>query len=215
MLGSNLRGSTLALIIIFVITGFQAKSQTYYFDKYEVREGLAQSKVYCTFQDKDGFVWLGTTIGVSKFDGSTFQNFYSDNGLAENGVKCIMKDSRGVMWLGHIGGGITRYDGSDFKKVMLKVITHDITSIVEDEKGKVWFSTVGDGAVVIENPIEKDTKKLIYKQYRGKETISDFVFSIYKRKDNTLFFITDLGLKTYNQAKKAFEFFKSPVCTKI
>jgi ligand-binding sensor domain-containing protein/class 3 adenylate cyclase len=187
-----------------------SNAQTYYFDKYDVKAGLAQSKVYCVVQDKGGFVWLGTAIGVSKFDGKTFENFYSDNGLAQNGVKSIYFDSRGVIWMGHIGGGITRYNGKKFEKVILKniEITHDITTIVEDESGKIWLSSVGDGLIRIENPGENNVNNLTYKQYIGKEGISDIVFSIYKRKDNTLFFITNLGLKFFNNSKESFEFFK-------
>jgi len=201
---------TLVMLVFFAFAYTTTIAQTYYFDKYDVRDGLAQSKVYCIIQDKGGFLWLGTTIGVSKFDGTTFQNYYNDNGLAENGVKCIMKDSRGMIWMGHIGGGITRYDGSKFEKIVLKdlVIDHDVTSIVEDDKGMIWLSTVGDGAIRIENPGETKISKFIFKQFKGKETISDYVFSIYKRKDNTLFFITDLGLKTYNRTKNTFDFFK-------
>ena len=209
MLINNLRRTLISLMLITVAI-YSLKAQTYYFDKYDVRDGLGQSKVYCILQDKGGFLWLGTTIGVSKFDGTTFQNYYSDNGLAENGVKCLLKDSKGNIWMGHIGGGITRYNGYKFEKIVLKdlEINHDITTIVEDDKGMIWLSTVGDGAIRIENPSETKINKLVYKQFKGKETISDFVFAIYKRKNNSLFFITDLGLKNYNSQKNTFDFFK-------
>jgi ligand-binding sensor domain-containing protein/class 3 adenylate cyclase len=209
MLVNTLKRSILALTL-FAAAYVSVNAQTYYFDKYDVRDGLAQSKVYCIIQDKGGFLWLGTTIGVSKFDGTTFINYFTDNGLAENGVKCMLKDSRGILWLGHIGGGITRYDGKKFEKIVVKdiEIDHDITSIVEDDKGMIWLATVGDGVIRIENPGEPKANKFVYKQFKGKESVSDYVFSIYKRKDNMLFFITDLGLKTYNAAKNSFDFFK-------
>ncbi len=195
------------VFFLFSTQVFSVSAQTYYFDKYDVRDGLPHSKVYCTVQDQHGFVWAGTGIGISKFDGISFQNFSSDSGLAENGVKSILIDSRGVFWIGHIGGGITRYNGSKFEQLKLKNITHDITSIVEDHLGMIWFSTVGDGVLRIENPSEKEIKSLKYKNFKGKEALSDFVFAIYKRKNAGLLFITDLGLKQFDFAKQNFTFF--------
>ena len=83
MLIKNL-ARTLLVLLLLTSLFITVKAQTYYFDKYDVRAGLAQSKVYCIIQDKGGILWLGTGTGLSKFDGSTFQNYFTDNGLAEN-----------------------------------------------------------------------------------------------------------------------------------
>jgi len=199
------------VLILFVITNISLKAQTYYFDKYDVRDGIAQSKVNTVVQDKSGFLWIGTGIGVSKFDGSTFQNYSSDHGLSENGVKSIFIDSKGILWFGHLGGGVSRYDGFTFQKIdLLQLkISQDITSIIEDDKGKLWFSTAGDGVFRIDNPQQSDSKKFIFQKYKGKETVSSMVFSIQKSKDNILYFVTDLGLKTYNSNKNSFDFYKN------
>lgn len=34
--------------------------------------GLASNVVYCTYQDKKGFIWVGTANGLQRFDGSKF-----------------------------------------------------------------------------------------------------------------------------------------------
>jgi hypothetical protein len=198
----------LALLFFLGIIVQKAHSQSYYFDKYDVRDGLAQSKVYSFIQDKSGFLWIGTAIGVSKFDGTNFKNFSTESGLSENGVKSIITNSKGVMWFGHIGGGVSRAVGSKFEKIVLKGITHDITSMAEDAKGRIWLSTVGDGTIRIDNPTEKDPAKVKYTQFKSAESLSDFVFFVYTRKNGTTLFVTDLGVKTYNDAKNNFDYFK-------
>ena len=50
----------------------QSLAQSYYFDNYSVKEGLAQSSVYDIQQDKNGLLWMGTSSGLSKFDGRNF-----------------------------------------------------------------------------------------------------------------------------------------------
>ncbi|PZX10649.1 two component regulator with propeller domain, partial [Breznakibacter xylanolyticus] len=38
-------------------------------------EGLASSNVTCMVQDKMGFLWLGTTDGLARYDGVRFVNY--------------------------------------------------------------------------------------------------------------------------------------------
>ena len=99
-----------ALISIF---SNSASAQTYYFDFYGVTEGLAHSKVYNVQQDNEGYLWLGTGIGVSKFDGKEFINYSGDDGLADGGVKSIYIAKNGNVWFGHLGGGLSYYNGSE------------------------------------------------------------------------------------------------------
>jgi ligand-binding sensor domain-containing protein/two-component sensor histidine kinase len=40
--------------------------------------GLASNVVYCTYQDKKGFIWVGTANGLQRFDGSKFIQFRSE-----------------------------------------------------------------------------------------------------------------------------------------
>lgn len=193
----------------FFVCGIQGVlySQSYYFDKYDVKDGLAQSKVSCLVQDKKGYLWLGTAIGLSKYDGVHITNYSTETGLAENGVKSILIDSRGIMWLGHISGGITRLINGKFERISINKIEHDISAITEDSKGNIWISSVGEGVTRINNPGELDKAKISYTQFRSSEGLSDFVFASFKRKNGTLLFITDLGLKTFDENSKRFEYF--------
>ena len=43
-----------------------------------VDEGLSQTSVFSMFQDRDGFVWLGTEDGLNRFDGQTVTVYKHD-----------------------------------------------------------------------------------------------------------------------------------------
>jgi ligand-binding sensor domain-containing protein/serine phosphatase RsbU (regulator of sigma subunit) len=194
------------LSAIFLLLVGISYSQTYHFDNYSVKEGLAQSSVYAINQDEKGIVWMGTASGLSCFDGKTFVNYSTEDGLADGAVKAIYIDTLGAVWLGHVDGGISRmYDG---KIEMLFSMSADITSFSPDDEGNLWVSSFGEGVIKISNPNTSDKDSISFGQYKGQEGLSDVVFQITKIKNGNIYFITDVGVKNYNYQKNDFSFYK-------
>ncbi|OFX21574.1 MAG: hypothetical protein A2041_01310 [Bacteroidetes bacterium GWA2_31_9b] len=189
---------------VFILFTSSVKGQTYYFDYYSVKEGLAQSKVYSVIQENQGYLWIGTESGVSKFDGVTFINYTTEDGLAEGGVKTLFKDSNGSIWMGHKSGGISVFINGEISiHPISSIIKGDITSFIEDNEKQLWVTTYGDGLIRIDNPYELDASKLTYEQYKGKR-LSDRVVTSTKAFGDTLFFVTDLGIKKFNKSENSF-----------
>jgi len=89
-------------------------AQSYHFQNYSVEHGLAQSTVYVTLQDQNGYLWIVTDGGgVSRFDGLHFVTFTPEEGLADNAVTSIMEDADGSLWFGTYNG-VSRFDGHTF-----------------------------------------------------------------------------------------------------
>jgi len=192
------------LFFILFLRSLAVEAQEYYFDQYSVKEGLSQSKVYDVVQDEQGYLWLGTESGISRFDGNKFVNYTIDKGIGEKAVRSIYIDRKGSIWFGHKAGTITYYNGKTFQVHPLSnVLNSDVTSVIEDKHQQFWVSTSGDGVIRLETPYQMDTSKLNYKQFKGKE-IGDRAFGSYIDKDSTLFFITDAMIKKYNYEKENF-----------
>jgi len=70
--------------------------------------------VYRIYQSRDGFLWIGNSTGLSRFDGYSFQNYHHHPGapdsLSNNFVLDILEDDRGGLWLATYGGGLNRFD---------------------------------------------------------------------------------------------------------
>ncbi len=60
--------------------------------------------------DPNGDVWIATNQGVSRFDGSDWQNYTQQDGLASNHVNAIAASPAGVIWFG-TNNGLSKYDG--------------------------------------------------------------------------------------------------------
>lgn len=67
---------------LLIICHCLANAQPYYFRHYQVENGLSNSTVFCSTQDKFGFLWFGTKEGLNRFDGYHFKLFnYPDNSI--------------------------------------------------------------------------------------------------------------------------------------
>lgn len=65
-------------------------------------DGIANNSIRCIFQDSKGFLWMGTLNGLSRYDGSSFLNFYPETdklSLADHRIRRIDEDKHGFLWI--------------------------------------------------------------------------------------------------------------------
>ena len=66
---------------------------------FTINDGLPSNHIYDITTDKQGFLWITTDNGVSRFDGKQFQNFNTKNGLPSNDVIKVATDKGGQLWI--------------------------------------------------------------------------------------------------------------------
>ncbi len=79
-----------------------------------IYDGLAFGGNTCMLKDMDGFVWIGTATGLSRFDGNTFKNYFANkkegrNAIIEDHIVGLIEDSLHNIWIG-TQNGLSRYD---------------------------------------------------------------------------------------------------------
>lgn len=81
---------------------------------FNLEEGLSSSKVRVTIQDNEGKIWIGTSNGLSCYDGYNFKTFKykvgDNNSLGSNNVVSLLKISEDKIWVGTLRGGITIFN---------------------------------------------------------------------------------------------------------
>ena len=141
--------------ITVLIIQNKVHSQSYQFSKYSVEQGLPQQYIYSINQDQNGFIWIGTGDGISKFDGIDFQNFTIQNGLAENFVSCSTQRQKNIIWLGHNKGGISRIKDGKIEAIVFDTLTGSkITGIIVDEDNYVWATSQNGYLISISPKLE-------------------------------------------------------------
>ena len=105
-------------------------------------DGLAGNTVYAVLQGRDGYLWLGTDAGLSRFDGRYLVNFDRRHGLVDDEVRSLTQDASGVLWIG-TGGGISRYDGSTFTSFTAAegLLSNQVRALAIDRRGHLWVGT--------------------------------------------------------------------------
>jgi len=104
-------------------------------------QGLPQDAIQAITQTDDGYLWLGTDEGLSRFDGYDFVTFTKGDGLLpSNSIKALARGRDGVLWIG-TPEGLTRYYKRRFTTFTTRTGLPDnvVTSLVEDHNGILWI----------------------------------------------------------------------------
>lgn len=136
-------------LLLLLVFSYPIAAQSYKYDCYTADNGLAQNYIYAIEQDDDGFLWIGTGNGISRFDGNHFKTFTTKNSLANNFVTCSFKDENNI-WLGHMDGSINIYQNDTFKTIKTELQgKSSITNIDKDNSENIWLSSQMNGLVQI------------------------------------------------------------------
>ncbi|MCX6567798.1 MAG: diguanylate cyclase [Candidatus Aminicenantes bacterium] len=117
-----------------------------------VEQGLSQSSVFCTLQDRRGFLWFGTEDGLNRYDGFSFRIFRPDvndpGSISSNFILSLAEDPGGLIWVGTSGGGLNMFNPeSDTFKVFQPGGSSDsltnnvISCLLLDRKERLWIGT--------------------------------------------------------------------------
>ncbi len=98
---------------IFVICWSSTSGQIAGIRHYTITDGIAGMNTYMCFQDSKGYIWIATSEGVSRFDGTTFANFTRKEGLPDNDILRIYEDPFQRIWFLSFNGHLSFYSLKD------------------------------------------------------------------------------------------------------
>ena len=130
--------------------GSLALSQ-YSLEHWDDRNGLPQNSVQAIAQTKDGYLWLGTQIGLARFDGMRFEVFDGADSpaLKRPFIWALEPDEDGGLWIGSEEGGLVHAsDGNFTAYTKADGLPHTWVNALElDRSGNLWIGTAGGLAV--------------------------------------------------------------------
>jgi len=85
-------------------------AQRYNFEYYSHADGLGGMEVRTLLQDRTGFIWIGATPGLYRYDGKHFRAYTDADGLPAGPVEALHETSDGTVLAGASKGG-ARLDG--------------------------------------------------------------------------------------------------------
>jgi DNA-binding response OmpR family regulator/signal transduction histidine kinase len=146
-------------ILLFAFNSFSAGQERYL--HFTETDGLPRNITTCLEKDQYGYLWIGTTNGIARYDG---KNFYCYKELSGVWIIYLLYDSQNILWVAS-NKGLFRYNRlTNFFELTVEGF---ITKIQEDH-GEIYFLNV-------EN-INKVVGNKILNVYKG-NNLNDFCFS--------------------------------------
>jgi len=91
------------------------------------------------------------SVGVSALDGQqlNFTSFGVSEGLAQMQAQAICEDQNGYLWIGTYGGGVSVFDGHDFRTYTVDdgLKSNVILDNCTDANGNIWFTHANEEGV--------------------------------------------------------------------
>jgi ligand-binding sensor domain-containing protein/serine phosphatase RsbU (regulator of sigma subunit) len=128
--------STLVCLFLFADISF---GQAYKFRNYGAANNLPSEVIYTLIQDNSGYLWVGTTEGLSRFDGFEFFKVQFPDSSTGRYPTVSFKDRNGNLWFGCNDGTLFYASGRMLKQTTLPNSSGTgISSILEGPDGSIY-----------------------------------------------------------------------------
>jgi len=159
--------------------------------------GLTNSTVETIYQDKKGFIWIGTRDGLNRYDGKDMIPFKTNpnqpKSLSDNFITSIAEDDKGTLWIGTINGlNAYSYQHDTFYQIKnlhepTNLKENYITKIKFDPSNGLWIATKG-GTLIH----KKKNATTLYKLNRIYSNIQ--IYDILSKSTNEILIATNKGV---------------------
>jgi len=140
----HLSAAGLAVALLFLSAPKIFSAADYLVDKWDTENNLSSSTVTSVAQTPDGYLWVGTYNGLSRFDGARFVTFDPVNTpeLGQARVQGLFLDANGTLWINTFRGGLTSYRAGEFRAELADRPAFDVhTTLAVATTNRVMFVT--------------------------------------------------------------------------
>ncbi|MDA8021121.1 MAG: response regulator [Thermoanaerobaculia bacterium] len=140
------------LAAVLVLPGLGSAQVNPRFQTLWLEDGLPDKTVRAIAQDSQGFIWLGTSYGLARYDGQKMKIFVADaanpNALSNDHISDLYLDHQGRLWIATRGGlhryvpetqgfQVARHDSEKADSLSSDVVF----AVSEDGDGRLWIGT--------------------------------------------------------------------------
>ena len=190
--------------------------QSFEFISFDLEPGIQGKGIVSVLQDSEGMLWVGTSTGLARYDGVSFNVFthneadslsLTDNFLANAALK---EDKEGNVWAG-TRNGLSRWNRSSgsFTRFLVNEDSTDvsgnyISALHVTPSGVVWVGTLKGGV----SKFDSDTDTFTHFRSDSSDTYtiqSDYITGIASDVMGTLWVSTTGGLSRFDESRNRFQ----------
>lgn len=224
-IGSNqrcLRLSCLGLVlqcivtIIFLCMPSLAVASGLRFEHIMTEAGVSVAETNAIAQDNQGFIWIGGSNGLARYNGQDFQVFLHNpqdiRSLSHNYVWDILVDHVGDIWVATTGG-LNRFqpEAESFERFLTSsanpasIISKDVYTLYEDNNNQLWVGT--------RHGLDRfDRKNRGFRHFRHSDEdetslSNNSITAVFQDSHGVLWVGTQKGLNRFNATTQSFTLF--------
>jgi len=116
-----------------------------------VADGLPSNTINRIAEDRHGYLWIATSEGLARYDGTGYRIWQREQGLRDNFVWAVHVDARNRVWVGTAQAGLAMLDPQRkrwtyFDRSNTPGLADDcVWSIASTPDGALWFGTERGG----------------------------------------------------------------------
>lgn len=206
----------LSLGLLSTLSGQKAQD-TISWHYLSIEEGLLNNRVHTICQDQFGFLWVGTSGGLNRFDGYDFESFVYEaadsTSLSHNYVSRVFEDSYGQLWVGtDYGLNLLSKDRRSFKRFLPdeedqhQLSSGAIACIFEDSERNIWIGT-WDGGLHLFDRTNQTFSRFSDPEYTGLRSIVE------EENGNLILGFNWLGILYFDKERK--KLWKGPLTSLV
>ena len=117
-------------------------------DQFSSSDGLSSNSVEQFYEDREGNVWVATSMGIDCFRDARVATFSVREGLTADGVSSVLGSRDGTVWIGNQGAlDVVRQGALSKITAQNGMPGQDVTSLFEDHSGRLWVGADQELAV--------------------------------------------------------------------
>lgn len=160
-------------------------------------QGLPDNSVTAVFQSRDGYLWIGTSGGLARFDGVRFVPITPAGRHTNETIRvtALCEDAAGRLWVGTQGDGLFSYFKGNLTRYPAApdVLDDTVNSIAEDSAGNLWIG-MPTGLCRL--------GKASLKKFSTKDGLpGEFVSNVHVARSGTLWITTRAGMCQFKDGR--------------
>jgi len=149
---------------------------------YDNTSGLSTSEANAIVQTEDGFLWIGSYSGLTRYDGNSFYRLDSSTGIAN--VVSLYVDPLERLWVGTNDSGVFILDHENVTKLNRDngLNSLSIRSISQDSNGIIYLGTT-QGVAYVDTDLQVHT-------IDDDRIENEYIRNLYTDLDNNVYVVT-------------------------
>ena len=130
----------LVLAFALVTESAFAREDNWIVHRHTRDDGLTNNAVRAVLRDSKGYVWMGTSNGLNRYDGHDYLEVVIDGGVPDNNyITSLLEDSNGRIWIG-TASGVCLYEPGKTNAVRFSPMAGDdfqVYQIIRESAGTI------------------------------------------------------------------------------